>query len=48
VTGNDDPGWLFRKRELHGTATASGIAHRKKSPPFSELAEFSATKYRRK
>ena len=34
VTGNDDPGRLFRKREPHGTATAPGIAHRKSPTVF--------------
>src|SRR3954452_13945232 len=29
MTGNDDPGWLFRKRERERTAAASGVAHRK-------------------
>jgi hypothetical protein len=37
VTGNDDPGWLFRERQLHGTATASGIAHRKSPQRFPSL-----------
>jgi hypothetical protein len=28
VTGNDYPGWFFRKRERDCTAAAPGVAHR--------------------
>jgi hypothetical protein len=32
VTGNDEPGWFFRKRDRDCPAAASGVPHRK-SPP---------------
>jgi hypothetical protein len=29
VTGNDEPGWRFRKRDRDCAAAASGVTHRK-------------------